>query len=334
LSRRDDSMIIFTMKILFLWFVVIHQTYCIPQTIKVKPNSKECLYEVISDDEALTASLFIVSGAELKGTLLLEGPLTRDEIKSGIEMQALIDRHEKGTHIKEDYYQKIEEDISFEQLFQEPQLDSNTDIDDDNAWKETDDDKMENEAVHRRAEERKRHARAARKRLLENRQKNAGRSHDGESFERTLRSKSKGLYRACVKGSWYEITAEMELRKESELGGIDQETNHVFTYAKKEENQETRFLEEDSALLEAGAINDEDFEMVKQQMKRLRQLLNAIQNKQSIERHRLIVHASTNEHSHSRMVLSNLFETVLFMLVTGYQIYTIRKWFTGNVLSR
>jgi hypothetical protein len=34
------------------------------------------------------------------------------------------------------------------------------------------------------------------------------------------------------------------------------------------------------------------------------------------------------------MVLSNLFETVLFMLVTGYQIYTIRKWFTGNVLSR
>jgi emp24/gp25L/p24 family/GOLD len=108
----------------------------------------------------------------------------------------------------------------------------------------------------------------------------------------------------------------------------------VLTYANKEENQENKFLEEDSALLEAGAINDEDFEIVKQQMKRLRQQLSSIQSMQAIERHRLIVHASTNEHSHSRMVLNNLFETVLFMLVTGYQIYTIRKWFTGNVLSR
>lgn len=54
-----------------------------------------------------------------------------------------------------------------------------------------------------------------------------------------------------------------------------------------------------------------------------------ISNRQQKERHRIQLHSATNEHSHSRMVLSSLFQTVLFCAVTGYQVFTIRRWFKG-----
>jgi hypothetical protein len=54
-----------------------------------------------------------------------------------------------------------------------------------------------------------------------------------------------------------------------------------------------------------------------------------ITNRQQKERHRIQLHSQTNEHSHSRMVLSSLFQTVLFCAVTGFQVFTIRRWFKG-----
>ena len=92
-------------------------------------------------------------------------------------------------------------------------------------------------------------------------------------------------------------------------------------------------MEKDTASQEG--IKDEDFQQTRNKVKELRRLLNEIQSMQQKERRRLTVHAETNEHSHSRMVLSSLMETLLFMGITGYQIYTIRRWFSGApVLGR
>ena len=124
------------------------------------------------------------------------------------------------------------------------------------------------------------------------------------------------------------------MRKESDLEGVNPETGHVLSYSESEQMRENKFLEEDSATLEEGAIIDEDFAVIKGEIQRLRSLLSMIQQYQSTERRRLAVHAATKEHSHSRMVLSNVIETLLFMLVTGFQIYTIRKWFKGQLLER
>lgn len=129
-----------------------------------------------------------------------------------------------------------------------------------------------------------------------------------------------------------QIVSEMELRKVSELGGLD-EDGHVISYEQKTMNEEDKLLEEDTASQEG--IKDEDFEDTRQKIKDLRRMLNEIQSMQQKERRRLTVHAETNEHSYSRMVLNSLFETILFMAVTGYQVYTIRKWFSGApVLGR
>jgi ribosomal protein L17 len=124
----------------------------------------------------------------------------------------------------------------------------------------------------------------------------------------------------------------MEFRKASDLGGTDSD-GHVITYEQKVMREEDKLLEEDTASQEG--IKDEDFEETRQKIKELRRMLNEIQTMQQKERRRLTVHSETNEHSYSRMVLSSLFETLLFMAVTGYQVYTIRRWFSGApVLGR
>ena len=129
-----------------------------------------------------------------------------------------------------------------------------------------------------------------------------------------------------------QVLAEIEFRKKSELGDLDAQ-GHVISYEQKLMNEEDKLLEADTASQEG--IKDEDFQETRQKIKDLRRLLNEIQTMQQNERRRLTVHAETNEHSHSRMVLSSLMETLLFMAVTGYQVYTIRRWFSGApVLGR
>ncbi len=133
-----------------------------------------------------------------------------------------------------------------------------------------------------------------------------------------------------------QITAEMEMRKASELGGMDPTTGHVYSYEQKALRDEEVYLSLDTKSEEtASGVKDEDFEETRDKLQKLRRLLADIQEKQHAESHRLALHAATNEHSHSRMVLNSLMETVLFMVVTGYQVYTIRKWFSGApVLGR
>lgn len=123
-----------------------------------------------------------------------------------------------------------------------------------------------------------------------------------------------------------QVVAEMEIRKESELGALDNNGN-VVSFEERSANEADAELEKDSAAQEG--IKDEDFQETRERIKDLRRLLNEIQSMQQKERRRLTVHAETNEHSHSRMVLSSLIETILFMVISGYQIYTIRKWFSG-----
>lgn len=123
-----------------------------------------------------------------------------------------------------------------------------------------------------------------------------------------------------------QVVAEMEMRKESELGGLDEQGN-VLSYEERTMNEEDSELDMDTASEEG--IKDEDFQETRDKIKDLRRLLNEIQSMQQKERRRLSVHAETNEHSHSRMVLGSLLETLLFMAITGYQVYTIRKWFSG-----
>lgn len=80
---------------------------------------------------------------------------------------------------------------------------------------------------------------------------------------------------------------------------------------------------------EANGIKVEDLHSTKQHVTKLTKLLYEIKETQRNERHRLSAHKAVNEHSHSRMVLNSLFETIFYIIVSGFQVYTIRKWFSG-----
>jgi hypothetical protein len=155
---------------------------------------------------------------------------------------------------------------------------------------------------------------------------------EGEPFIRTFKTTRMGWYRYCLVATFYPVTVEFDYRKESEMGGLN-ENGDVMTHEERIMAEEDKMMEKDTASEEG--IKDEDFVTTKEKLKTLRRLLAEIQSRQQQERHRLTIHSQTNEHSHSRMVLGSLLETLLFMVVTGIQVATIRRWFKGApVLGR
>lgn len=189
------------------------------------------------------------------------------------------------------------------------------------------------------------------KREMTAEEKTATNMKSGEAFQVTHQIKDGGWYMVCLEATHNRITAEIEFRKESDVGGPNHKTGNLQTYERYamlqkekklfgEGKQEAamRKLEQVKKAKEAGdanlpipdAIQAKDLANSKSQMQRLNRLLNDIKEKQQNERHRLAIHFALNEHSHSRMVLSSLFETVFYIAVSGFQVHTIRKWFRGN----
>jgi emp24/gp25L/p24 family/GOLD len=263
--------------------------------------------------------------------MTFDGPLPEHAdgatINSGATLQMAIRLMELGH--KDDRHIHFTETIDFEHL--------NIGTDDENQEDSIAEDKNEEEET---AEQRRDRRLDQRKKVLEARQRQERRKvqqrqkvrHEGEPIQWTFEAPGKGWYRYCIKATWNQVTVEMDLRKESEMGGLD-ENGNVRTIAQKVVRDEEIYMEEDTAAKEG--IKDEDFESTRNKLKELRHLLADIQSKQSQERHRITLHSVTNSHSHSRMVLGSLIETLMFMVVTGYQVHTIRKWFKGApVLAR
>ncbi len=130
-----------------------------------------------------------------------------------------------------------------------------------------------------------------------------------------------------------QIEVEMELRKSSEVGKPNTKTGHLETYEhhdmKMHEKNLLKRMEKSNKNEEENGIKEKDLHATKQQVAKLNKLLYEIKEKQQFERHRLSAHKAVNEHSHSRMVLNSLFETIFYIAVSGFQVYTIRKWFSG-----
>lgn len=184
----------------------------------------------------------------------------------------------------------------------------------------------------RRAMERRKALEAKQKQERTKQQQKNYIREEGSPLEKTLMAKSDGWYRVCANAKHSTINIELDFRKSSDYGGLN-EHGHVLTMEEKAMEDEESVMEQDTAEMEG--ISEEDFKSTKDKLKTLRRLLADIQSKQTNERHRLMVHSATNEHSHSRMVLASLFETVLFMVVTGFQVFTIRRWFkAAPVLGR
>lgn len=173
----------------------------------------------------------------------------------------------------------------------------------------------------------------------------------GEPYLSTVEVSQDGWYRVCVEAKYETIVVEMEMRKESELG-LARDGQHVMSYEdkllfeeeesfnreydndmKKEEEKGRRSAATGSRIM---MVHDDDFDTIREKVQELRSSIAEIQSLQLKERRRVIQHSETNKHSHTRMVKASILETILFVSITGYQIYLIRTWFsTGSpVLGR
>jgi hypothetical protein len=141
-------------------------------------------------------------------------------------------------------------------------------------------------------------------------------------------------YRLCVRAKVQTIEVEMELRKSSLYGKVDPRTGHVPSLEDVEVHSEIHQLfdkEDDATIIaEEEAIKDEDLSATREQLRILERVYQDIISKQLEERRTWNWRTIHNKHLYSHMVMGNLVETVFYMGITGWQVYTIRKWFGGG----
>jgi len=164
---------------------------------------------------------------------------------------------------------------------------------------------------------------------------------EGGPFQHTVMVEDPGWYRLCVGNKHHKITAEIEMRKESEVGHPNRNTGHLMTYERFEMLKEERKVAREHRMLEKkftkenpvgtdSLVQPQDVERINDKLKHIHRVLQDIQEQQALEEHRLAYSTAVNEHTHSRMVVHSLIETCLYIAVSAYQVYTIRRWFSGG----
>eukprot|EP00339_Tiarina_fusa_P001948 CAMPEP_0117075412 /NCGR_PEP_ID=MMETSP0472-20121206/53167_1 /TAXON_ID=693140 ORGANISM="Tiarina fusus, Strain LIS" /NCGR_SAMPLE_ID=MMETSP0472 /ASSEMBLY_ACC=CAM_ASM_000603 /LENGTH=300 /DNA_ID=CAMNT_0004800905 /DNA_START=101 /DNA_END=1001 /DNA_ORIENTATION=- len=294
---------------ILLMSVLALGAFAIPMQVTVNQRQNECLYDKLEEGEYVTMSVFLLSGANLKATATLEGPIAPNDVSSALEL------YEGGEQFSANGEQEV---VRFKTVVDFEHLSTGTGDDDEEDEEPID--AKDPDALEKRRQRREKQREAfllakqkrEEKRILQQKKLR----EDGEPFQYTTKATKAGWYKACVQATFTQVVAEIELRKASELGGLD-DSGHIRSYESKAAMDEDTELEKDTASQEG--IKDEDFEETRDKIKDLRRLLNEIQSMQQKERRRLSVHAETNEHSQSRMALSSLLETLLFMAVTGFQ---------------
>lgn len=173
-----------------------------------------------------------------------------------------------------------------------------------------------------------------------------------EPFEETSAIKASGWYRLCVSSEFHALMVEMELRSGNKLGGVDRRTGHVYTYEEREMLDEEKSIEDGMAASEESKmdantyaskdeevqkelenqVREQDMHATKAQIKHLNSMVMEVKKKHHEYYTRLKSHDATARRNHNNMVWSSKLETLLYMIITGVQVYTVRKWLLSSSL--
>ena len=168
-----------------------------------------------------------------------------------------------------------------------------------------------------------------------------------EPHEWTKPIKASGWYRMCATSDNY-ILVEMDIRSSADLRGINRETGHVYTYDEKaaldeeelikainskgpsaEEVEKSLVKEEMEKVLE-NQVRKNDLEASKRFLVDLNEKVSLLQKRQTTAHIRIKAHESDARRNYKRIVRSGILETVLYLLITLFQVYTLRKWLLGS----
>lgn len=171
-----------------------------------------------------------------------------------------------------------------------------------------------------------------------------------EPFEETHTIKASGWYRLCISSEYHGLMVEMEMRSGTKLGGVDRTTGHVYTYEEREMLDEEKRIDEDisateESLLDANTyasfkeevqkeienqVKEQDMHATQTQVKHLNVMVTEMKKQNQDSHRRIKSHEATARRNYENLAWSGKLETLLYILISGVQVYTIRKWLSGN----
>ena len=161
-----------------------------------------------------------------------------------------------------------------------------------------------------------------------------------DAYRHEFEPEADAIYQACVhnaRAHFRPKIVQLSLRGEDEGEAKPVETrdssvgDSAARIAEKARANAARGLKPNGVEYEhKAAPSAQDLDRVAQSVKNLKKLANQVVNQQARDRNRLEVHASLNEESHNNMVVGSLMETVVFIGVSLFQIFYVRRWFEGR----
>jgi len=79
-------------------------------------------------------------------------------------------------------------------------------------------------------------------------------------------------------------------------------------------------------------VREQDLHATRAQVKHLNTMVTEMKKKQTEIHHRIKSHEATARRNHDSMVRSSKIETLLYVAITGVQVYTVRKWLLSKTL--
>jgi hypothetical protein len=158
--------------------------------------------------ESVSASVFILSGPELKATLTVEGPVANMEVINGSDLQTQADEWAKRS--RDDNLIDFSAVVDFEHLKPEIEDDDEATMaaaaaEDKEPLDEKDPEYTEKKRQ-RREKQREAFLAAKQKREKQRALEQLKVRQDGEPYEVTLKASQEGWYRVCVHGTWYQVS--------------------------------------------------------------------------------------------------------------------------------
>ncbi|KAL7455254.1 hypothetical protein ACHAWC_006810 [Mediolabrus comicus] len=172
-------------------------------------------------------------------------------------------------------------------------------------------------------------------------------------YEWSKRIKSSGWYRLCVQAD-DDILVQMDIRNSAMFGGVNYDTGHVYTFADWEEWEEEQRINKVNELREKAKADEEarltmeqlnaalkdqvkdfDLEATQRLMSEVNSLVSQMQQKQSAVHQRIKSHEGIAKRNYQKIRKSGILETIMYLLITGYQVYTVHNWLLStNSLGR
>jgi len=307
---------------------------------KLGVRASECIYDQFQAQESVTYSVFVESeyNGQPKATISFEGPISGNE-----ELHRDLDAAEEENHGGIQQFNRLGREIRKGAVKHWPNIkDSDVGVTFDKRVGIINRELMADwthAGEHEDAELSRKEARRKLKDDLSS-QSNYVRTilMDIEPFEETHLIKADGWYRLCVKASASKLLVEMDLRSSAQLGGIDKQTGHVYTHEERATLDENELLDsspddspeekldEDLERHLEQQVKETDLLPSQTQIQHLNSLVAEMMKKHDESKRRVRSHWATARRNYDGVSRSGRLETLLYIVVSGVQIYTVKKW--------